>query len=360
MSVKFRIEGGGNGPIAHVVDHERHPAGLVTYTHPIDHYMYSIVPLTSPEYGLSMAVDPTAATTNETLIHNGEDTAAWTAADVTGGGYVFNSTAQALDGTQSVDATGSVNNDAVSFTAPGPINPALITSLSLGIYITAFDTRGNKDVTFQFFSGGAAVGTAVSIKPYVNSGSFNNWQIASIPFGDFGLSGATQIDELRVTTVDTGPGAPPDFYLDAIKLIEAVSGTGVANYRFEPNFGEDYSLLRLRIFAYNTSKTAANPTEFFGLAALTNGFELILRNKKRVFLSLVARDIWDFIRAPNSNVQTNADGSAGATFVVDFDIPIEHMLINGSEGTFLEVRVRDNLSGLARLETSLHLAKLEE
>lgn len=360
MSVKFRIEGGGNGPIANVVDHERHPAGLVTYTHPIDHYDYSIVPLSNPQNGTSMAVNPTSATTTETLIHNGEDTAAWTAADVTGGGYVFNSTDQALDGTQSVDATGSANNDSVSFTAPGPINPALITSLSLGVYITSFSTRGNKDVSLQFYTGGAPAGSAVSIKPYVNSGSFNNWQTANIPFGDFGLTGATTIDELRITTVDTGPGSPPDFYLDAIKLVEAVSGTGVANYKFVPNFGEDYSLLRLRIFAYNASKAAANPTEFFGLSALTNGFELVLRNKKRIFLSLVARDVWDLIRAPNANVRTDADGSAGATFVVDFDIPLEQMNVYGSEGTFLEVRIRDDLTGLDRLETSLQLARLSK
>ena len=78
-----------------------------------------------------------------------------------------------------------------------------------------------------------------------------------------------------------------------------------------------------------------------------------------MFISLVARDVWDFLRAPNSNIRTDADGSTGATFVVDFDIPIEHMLINGSEGTFVEVRVKDDLSGLARLETSLHVAKLE-
>ena len=359
MSVKFRLEGGGGGHVANVVDDVRHPPGVMAYTHPIDHYSYSIVPLTNPDSGTDMAVDPTSATTAETLIHNGEDTAAWTAADVTGGGYTFNSTAQALDGTQSVDATGSSNNDAVGFTAPSALNPSLYTSFSTGIYITAFDTRGTKDVTFQFYNGGAAVGTAVSIKPYVNTGSFNNWQIANIPFGDFNLSGVALIDELRVTTIDTGPGNPPDFYLDSLKLIQSVTGSGVAEFRFEPDFEENYALLRLRIFAYNTGKTAANPTEFFGLTALTNGFELVLRNKKRVLLSLVARDVWDFIRAPNSNVQTNADGSTGATFVVDFDIPLEHMLVEGAKGTFLEVRIRDDLTGLSRLETSLHLAKLE-
>jgi hypothetical protein len=78
-----------------------------------------------------------------------------------------------------------------------------------------------------------------------------------------------------------------------------------------------------------------------------------------VFLSLIARDVWDFLGAPNAEVRTNADGGAGATFVLDFEIRLEHMLIFGSEGTFIEVRVKDDLSGLARLETSLHLARLE-
>lgn len=360
MPVKFRIEGGGDGPVAHVVDHERHDPGLVTYTHPLDHYAYSVVPLASADYGVNMAINPAVVTPTTTLVHNGLDNVAWTAAAVTGGGFDFTSTAQAFDGTKSIDATVSANNDIAGFTAPAPVNPTDFSALTFAIYITGFPTSGTKDVTIQMFNGGAAVGNEVSIKPYVNTQTFNTWLIANIPISDFGLTQVTQFDEIRIKTIDSGRGDPPDYYLDKIELVQTTTGSGVANYRFEPNFGEDFALLRLRVFAYNTSKTAANPTEFFGLPALAGGFELILRNRSRVLLSLIARDVWDLIRAPNANVQTDADGSTGATFLVDFDIPIEHMLLNGSEGTFIEVRVKDDLSGLARLETSLHLAKLEE
>ena len=358
MTAKFRIEGGGNGPVASVVDHERHDPGLVTYTHPLDHYEYSIQPLASAEYGLNMAINPAAVAPTLTLVHNGTDATGWTADAVTGGGFVFDSTAQAFDGTRSIDASVSSNNDIAGFTAPAPVNPTSFTALSFRMYITAFPTSGTKDVTMQLFNAGAAVGQELSIQPYVNTQVFGTWLLGNIPMSDFGLGGVTEFDELRIKTVDSGRGAPPDYYLDAINFVQTTTGSGVANYRFEPDFGEDYSLLTLRITAYNTSKTAANPTEFFGLPALDGGFELILRNKRRVFLSLIARDVWDLLRAPNAEVRTNADGGTGATFIVDFNIPIEHMLINGSEGTFIEVRVKDDLSTLGRLETSLHLARL--
>lgn len=359
MAAKFRISGGESGAVAHVVEHSegRLEPGLLTYTHPVDHYQYAIQPLASPEKGVNMATNPATPTT--TLIHNGTDTVGWTAAAVTGGGFVFDSTAQAFDGTRSIDATVSANNDIAGFTAPAPINPTGFSALTFAMYITAFPTSGTKDVTFQWFDGGTPVGNELSIKPYVNTLTFNSWQTANIPLSDFGLTGAVQVDELRIKTVDSGRGDPPDYYLDAINLASS-GASGVDTYSFTPNYGEDYSLLKLRITAYNTSKTDANPTEFFGLPALTGGFELILRNKSRVFLSLIARDVWDLLRAPNAEIRTNADGSTGATFIVDFPIPLEHMQVEGTTGTFVEVRIKDDLSGLARLETSLHLARLED
>lgn len=359
MSAKFRIQGGAGG-VASVAERKKRPHGLVTYTHPYDHYRYSIQPLVNDTYGADMAIDPAVVTPTTTLIHNGEDTTAWTAAAVTGGGFNFTSTAQAYDGTQSIDASVSSNNDVAGFTAPAPLNPSSFSALLFAVYITSFPNTGTKDVAFQFYNGGSPVGNVVSIKPYVNTNNFNTWQLANIPLGDFGLTATPQIDELRITTVDQGRGAPPNYFLDKIELADATTGSGVQTYRFEPPFNEDYSLLRLRLFAYNTSKTDPNPTEFFGLPALAGGLELVLRNKRRVFLSLIAQDIWDLIRGANAEVRTNADGSTGATFIVDFDIPMDHMLIEGTEGTFIEVRVKDDLSALERFEVSCHLALLED
>ena len=357
MAARFRIEGGGGGPVAHVEEHERHNPGLVAYTHPLDHYQYAIQPLGSSEFGVNMAVNPGAPVT--TLIHNGGDTAAWTATNVIGNSFTFNATAEAYDGTASIDGTNTSNNDTCGFTAPSPLNPTGFTALTFAIFIKKFPTSGTKDITLQLFDGGTGVGNEISIKPYVSTQTEDVWLLANIPLSDFGLAGVTQFDGLHVKSVDSGKGSAPEYYLDQIELAQAAANSGVAEYRFEPRFGEDYSLLKLRINAYNTSKTNANPTEFFGLPALAGGFELVLRNKSRVFLSMIARDVWDFLRAPNAEIQTNADGGTGATFILDFPIPLEHMLLFGSEGTFIEVRVKDDLTGLARLETSIHLARLE-
>lgn len=360
MTAKFRIEGGGEGHVATVVTHQNLPAGLVAYTHPLDHKAYSFASLTSTDFGANMAINPAATAPTTTLIHNGTDTVAWTAAAVTGGGFVFNSTAQALDGTQSIDATVSANNDTAGFTAPAPLNPTSFTSFRTGIYITAFPTSGTKDVVLQWYNGGAPVGNSVSIKPYVNILNTNVWQIADIPLVDFGLAGVPLFDELRITTVDSGQGAPPDYYLDVLQLVQTTTGSGTASYRFTPNYGEDYYVKSLQFIAYSTSAGAIDPTKYFGLTALTSGTVLQIRNKSRVLLSLIARDVWDMLRVPSADVDVKPDGSTGGTFVVRFELPEEQMKLFGSQGTYLEVIVRDDLSGLSRLECSAQLARLED
>lgn len=354
MSIRSHITGGSSTLVAQVIQHTDHPAGLVTYTHPADHYNYNVKFLANPTYGVNMAINPT---TSPTIlgIHNGTDTALWTATAVTGGGFVFNSTTVAHTGTRSIDCTVAANNDVASFTTVTPVNPALYESFRGYVYITSFSTGGTKDVTFQFLSGGTPVGNSVSIKPYTNTASFNNWQLFDIPLGDLGLIGVPQIDELRITVVDQGAGAPPDVYLDDLGLVQAGTSNVVA-YRYKPELGEFHSLLRLQMLAYNSSRTSANPTEFFGLAALTNGCELILRDPSRVYISLILKDLWDGSSLANSVISTNADGSAGATFSLAFNIPLDHLNLDGNEGTFVEFRVRDNLSGLSRMNISLHLA----
>ena len=358
MVAKFRISGGSTQVASVIGDHERHDPGLMVYTHPIDHYDYNISVLANPTYGSNLAIDPTSVPPTITGIHNGEDSTLWTASNLAGQSFVFNSTTQAQSGLASVDATGTSNNDVASFVSPSPEDVSNFTALRAYIYIDAFAATGTKDITFQLYIAGAPAGIEVSVKPYVNTLSFQNWQLLEIPIGDFQLAGATQIDELRVKTIDSGRGAPPDYYLDEIGLVQNTVSTGREDYSFRPNFGEDCSLLTLRMLAYNSASSSADPTKFFGLTALSNGVELVLRNSSRVFLSLIARDTWDLIRLGNAKWSVVPDGGTGATYFLEFVIPIEHLQINGSEGTFINLAVRDDLTGLSRFEATLHTAKL--
>jgi len=341
---------------AHVVQTNGLHPGLMVYTHPVDQYAWGSTLLSNPTYATAANINP-AGSPVLTLIHNGGDTAAWTAAAVSGGGFDFTSTAQAQEGTQSIDASVSVNNDIAGFTAPAPLNPQDFSDLRLYVYFTAFPTQGNKDVEFQWESAGAPVGNAVSIKPYCDTTLFNVWQLVDIPFADFGLGTTPLIDELQIKTVDTGPGNAPDYYLDAVNLVSAAGGSGVERYIFQPGYSEEYNLLGLTLRAYNSSKQKLAPTEFFGLAALANGCVLNYRDKNRVFTSLIFRDVWDMLRIGSVTGNVEPDNGSGATFGIRFNIPSDQLRLDGSKDQYLELIVRDDLTGLDRFMVTLDLEK---
>ena len=117
MSAKFRIEGGGEGLTASVTQDERHPSGLVAYTHALDDYDFALVPLSNPDFGVNMAINPSAVAPTTLLIHDGGDISAWTGSNISGTGFDFASTTQAFDGTRSIDGSGSTNNNIAGIVA---------------------------------------------------------------------------------------------------------------------------------------------------------------------------------------------------------------------------------------------------
>lgn len=355
MSAKFRLLGADTNLEAGVEKHGDEPAGIVAYTHPHKHYAYEVNYLTNGQFGRNMAQNPTGETITSTLIHNGGDTAAWTASAVTGGGFDFTSAAQAFDGTQSIDASVSANNDVASFAAPAPLNPTGFSFYRMHMYITGWDAQGTKDVTLQWFSNGAPVGVAISIVQYVDTALFNTWQQVDIPMGDFQINSA-EVDELQITTVDQGRGSPPDYYLDKLELISSSAGDGVYEYRWDTTYGVEYYLQGLRFSALTSGKTDLNSSEFFGLTALTNGIELVFRNDKTVYAALDARDVFDILSW--GFVETHVEGSNNnVTIVAEFKIPDDHLRLYGKRGDRLVVRVRDDLSGMDKFTCSAVLAR---
>ena len=355
MAANFQIMGGGNKRVAHVTQKHTAPEGLMVYTHPYDEFNYQVEYLTNGQFGREMAQDPTGISITSTLIHDGTDTAAWTASAVTGGGFTFNSTAQAYAGTRSVDATVSSNNDIASFAAPAPLNPTTFTLFRMYIYITGWDSRGTKDVTLQWYNGGAPTGIELSIKNYMDTATLNTWQQVDIPMSDFQLT-ATQIDDLQIRTVDIGRGSPPNYYLDDIQLISSTAGTGVYDFRWDVPYGTEYCLTGLRFTARTSGKTNLDSSEFFGLTSLTNGIELVYRNDEEVFAALDAREIFDMLSW--GDVETHVEGSTNnVTIVVEFRIPLGHFCMSGTNGDFITVKVRDDLTSMDRFNCALTLAR---
>ena len=356
--LKTNITGGGSKRVANVTHRHNAPDGLMVYTHPYEEFGYQVTYLTNEQFGREMAQNPTTETIVSTTIHDGTDTVAWTASAITGGGFDFASTAQAYAGTKSVDASVSANNDTASFTAPSALNPTGFTLFRFYMYITGWSTEGNKNVTFQWFNAGSPVGLEISVNNYVDTTLLNTWQQVDIPISDFQITSA-QFDEIHIKTVDTGRGNPPDYYLDNIQIISNTQGDGVYDFSWNVPYGTMYYLTGLRFTARTSGKTNLDSSEFFGLSALTNGIELVYRNNNQVFAALDAREIFDMLSW--GDVETHVEGSTNnVTIIVEFQIPLGHFLMNGTNGDFITVKIRDDLSSMDRFNCALTLARKSE
>jgi len=66
------------------------------------------------------------------------------------------------------------------------------------------------------------------------------------------------------------------------------------------------------------------------------------------------------LRIGSSQTTVEPDASAGASFGVRFDIPSDQLRIDGSKGQYIELIIRDDLSGLDRFMVTLDLEKYVE
>lgn len=357
MPTKFRLEGGGSGRVASVINHSGIENGLVTYTHPYDHYQYLVEYLTNEDFGKALNQSPTSATPTTTTIYDGGDTTAWTPSTITGGGSAFNftSTDTVRTGLQSIDATSSDNNDIMALTAPAPINPTDIFEFRLWIFIESWSGSGTKDVTVQWFSNGSAVSNEVPLSNYVDTNNEDVWQRADFPIGDFSITSAT-VDQLRIKTVDEGRGSAPNYHLDDIQYLSVGAAIDVYEYRWEAEYGEEYYLSSLRFTALTSGKTNLDSGEFFGIPALATGIELVYRNDKEIFQALDARDMFTILSW--GDVHPTVEGSQNnVTLIVDFHIPADQFRLDGSNGDYIAIRVRDDLTGIDKFNCSAVLAK---
>jgi hypothetical protein len=358
MAGNIRIVDRKDGHAASVVQHPDQPQGLVVYTDPLLNYSYDVQYLLSEQNGREMAITP--STLGTTLgIHNGGDNTYWTPSQISGSAVDFASATQVYAGAAAIDATGVANNDVFQFAPASPINLSSYSFLRFYIYIEDFSTRGtDKDILFYFMSNGVEVGNQLSIKLYADSTSFNNWLQVDVPTGDFQITAAT-VDALRFKTVDLGSGAAPSFHLDDIQLINAGANTGAEDFVWQPPYGEKYSLTGLRFTAITSGKTELDSSEFFGITALSNGIELVYRNRTQVFKALDAKDLFDLLSW--GNVKTTAFGATNnVTIICEFEIPQGHFVLDGSDLQRILVRVRDDLSGIDRLNCSLTLTRITQ
>lgn len=349
MSIKANLIGGANGNLeAEVLSglsaEVPRPSGLYVYQSPyeieVNRQAYAINDTTGNDMAVNGAVG--GATDG---IHDGTDSALWTG---TGADFTFNSTAQANTGTRSIDATASSNGDTALFTRASAVSVSTYASITGFIYIDSWATTGTKDVTLQFRLSGATVSSVVNLSDFIDVTAAGSWQAFIIPLTEFGISSAT-VDELVITTIDIGPGQPPNYYLDDLELTE---GSGTI-FTIEPPNGK---VLRVYGFSWtivdNTTIALTNGTttglsynKFGSLTELTNGVLTRRIQYGDTRFSNVVTKHSDIISGSNARLLDSWDDGTNTLlkFYTRFAAPVD-LSPNGNDR--YEFVVQDDLSSL--------------
>jgi len=253
---------------------------------------------------------------------------------------------------QAIDATTTTNNDIAQLTrGAGAIDLSAYVSITGWIYITAWPGTGTKSVNFKGWNTGTGliVGLEVNLGSYINTASLNVWQQFSIPLTDMNLQ-ASSIDAFRITTVDLGPGAPPDYFLDLIVIEQAGAGGGPFQYDISLEKGALFYANSLKIsMARPYDTTEANGTmpglgydDLLG-ATLTSGLLFQIIKDKKITLSASIMNFADMIYLPGYDLKDMMyDGTnTFVTIEIKFDVPY---ILDRREEDGMRFVVQDDLS----------------
>ncbi len=263
----------------------------------------------------------------------------------------------------SIDGTGTSNNDVMQLATSPLLDLSDYILLSGQIYITSWPSTGTKEVQILGWdTSTGSVGTTVNIGNYVDTNTLNTWQSFSIPISDMSLIGAS-VDAFRITSIDLGPGVTPNYYLDAITLIE-LGGSGDSQTPEEYSVTADKGTwLYVETIHFTIvdeyAGTLADATMplipydgFLGLGTLERGINYSRSIGDKVQFNLSIKDLVDLISLPG--VHMSGNGSDGVNTWVSFTMELtEPIVLKYENMDKLSATVQDDLSSLKFFRASV-------
>jgi hypothetical protein len=334
---------GINGSATVLKKHDLSP-GLVVYSEPLRNVIAQTKAATNTTYGVDMNKDGRYTGTPDG-IHDGTDSVLWTATNIVGTNFVFDSTAQAQAGTKSIDTTATTNNNEMLLTRGSTISSGSYVALTGYIYITGWGA--STDIRFIVRNSGTVLSTTINLSNYISTGVLNSWQKFSIPMSAFAM-GTVNFNQIVIRSISGGSTAP-NAYLDTLQWEET---TGSATYVVEPDNGSIYTITDLSITmadAYDT--TLANNSvpkilynQLLGVTALTTGLQFRLTTGQVIRFNAFFKQHIDFMTFPG--VQFSSGGDATNTWInyqVHFSTPF---VMDARTEDKLEILLTEDLSGL--------------
>jgi len=347
--IKTHIVDPTSGRKAEVADGEEENA-LIVATRPLKTLRNSFRFFLNPIYGADMNQNASFGGT-PIKIHNGIDDVLWTASAIAGS-WTFNSTDQAHTGSNSIDATATINNATCQIAKGSSQSLIGYTAITGWIYITGW-TINSQVLLYGWEVGVGNVGNNVDLADYINTEELGTWQEFAVDLHDLGLSEAT-IDAVRFQTI-RGTSAP-NYYLDDIQIEE----TGEPlDYIIQPEPGTWLHVNEFTISmadAHTGITTVADASEnatlpnfpynqFLGLSALPIGWIYKRVTEDGTDFSITFRKMLDILQLPGSTMVSWGGDGTNSWYVIRV-IATVPTILKPEEAGQLIITLNDDITGL--------------
>jgi len=350
MTVQF-AQVGTNGDSRIVEQEMLHkdgtPVGAVVYTEPVHDQDIRFAPAINDELGIEMAINGAFGGT-PVGVHDGIDSALWTASSINGVKFTFNSTDQANSGTRSVKTDNAALNDVMEFDKGSDLDLSSYVGITMFIYVDKDWSIGDNWIMYGWDTGtGLQVGNSINLSDYFNEFQFDEWHNISIPLGDMGLTSET-IDAFRIEQNARGTKGPK-FYIDDFQveetgasktfIVEAPPNTlyYITEFRFSYVDAYDPALL-------NSNMPNLSYDKILGLAKLTNGITFSRVRKGVSLFSATIKSVGDSLKGGADLINEISDGTN--TCITIRTTFLEPVLLDSRFEDNISITINDDLTGL--------------
>ena len=357
--IKVEIADPRNSKKAYIDSTEGEKQGLIVATRPLKTLTNKSLFFTNSIYGLDMNKDASASGV-PVKVHDGTDSALWTASDIVGGiKTTFNSTDynHTAAGSKSIKVDASPVGDIFQLAKGSDLDCTCCTRLTIWIYVTSEWGVGDSVGIFGFDTGtGLQIGTRVNLENYFNYSVYNTWHKITIPLTDMGaVAQSTTLDTLRVI-INSKAAGPPVFYLDDIQFEQTGS---TIEYKIEPEKGTWLHIHKLKlIMADAYAGTLADATmpripynSVLGVASLNTGIVYKRVSNGVTELTHNFKKLSDILQFAESEIKSvGSDGTnTWITIIIEYSEP---PILKDEENDKLAFTISDDLSGLLLLRIS--------
>ena len=356
LEVKI-ADGGGSGRSAEVVDGNGEVHAQAVATRPLKTFENSILYFSNDDYGVDMNVDLAPTGTAEE-VHDGMDSAEWTASDIVGGDKtIFDSEEQSYAGNKSVKVDNAPIGDIYQFTKGSDLDCSGYVSLTMWVYSDK-DWKNNDVVELYGWDTGTGlqVGDSVDLGDYFSFESYDVWHKITIPLTDMGeLANYTTLDAIRIKQTAKDGAKAPKYYLDTIQFEQ--TGTPVA-FTLEPDNGTwlhvkefTVSVVDAHTGILENGTMASIPYDGLLSQSMSAGISYQRVQANAVEFSTTITDLIGLMELPGTEIV--AQGSDGTNTWMTIRVQhMEPLILKSENFDRLQWTVSEDLTGLLRLRIS--------